>query len=348
MKDKIRVGIIGTGMFGRHHIESFQRSGRAKVVHLANRGSLSRNAAQADYGIARASADALDLIGDPEIDAVVVATPPDSHAEFGIAALEAGKHLLLEKPMAANLGDAQRLVDCAAAHPGQVALEASCRHTRLHAKFRFIKDFIDSGRIGRVYHIHQQSVSRNGFYEYNPNGAGWCFDKSKAGGGPMIDMGEYDLGFHLGLLGDRPELLDLQAMAVSGLRHYPGHKVSIEQHAAAWLRFSGDLTYYLERGGPVAMDAPEETRIYGSAGGLRFTWQTWLPWSMEWCHDGPDGQPVSQSIAIPQPLGQNDDDEVAGHFLDCVANGAAPAMHFALALRHFQISLAIVSGTRMV
>lgn len=348
MKQAIRIGIIGTGMFGRHHIASCQRHPELSVVHVANRGAASRQEAVTQYGIPRASADAMDLINDPEVDAVIIATPPFNHVEYGIACLKAGKHLLLEKPMASNLPDAQRLLDCAAQHPELVVLEASCRHTRLQGKFRFIKDLIDRGTIGTVYHIHQQYLGRGGFYEWNPAGASWCFDRTLAGGGPVIDLGEYELGFHLGLLNDQPQLLDLQSQAVNGLRNYPGQTVSIEQHAMAWMQFSQGLSYYLERGGPVHMGATEETRIYGSRGGLKFAWQTWTPWTVERFYDGPDGKGLSESLQIPQPNGQNDDDELMAHFADCLHGRAKPAMPLELAFRYFSLSMQIISEIRTV
>lgn len=343
---KIGIGVIGAGMFGLHHIESFQAHPEAAVVHVANRGAEARLAAQARYGIARASADALDLIADPAVDAVVVATPPFAHAAYGLAALAAGKHLLLEKPMAATRADARRLAEAAAARPGLVALEASCRHTRLHGKFKAIRDFVAGGAIGTVYHVHLQYAARFGFAEYNPNGLSWCLERAKAGGGQVADMGEYDLGFHLGLLGD-PAARVVGASAAGGLRAYPGRTADIEQHAVAWLECEGGASLCYERGGPVHCDLPEETRVYGSRGGLRFSWPSWRPWSFEWFRDDGERRPIGQKVAVEQPEGQSDDADVAAHFMDCLAGRATPAMGFDLALRHFSLCQDIVDRTRL-
>jgi predicted dehydrogenase len=66
----------------------------------------------------------------------------------------------------------------------------------LNPKYTFIKNLIDSGKLGDIYYIHHNHLGQGTFVEYNPNGA-WAMDKRYAGGGPFMDWGEYDLSFHL-------------------------------------------------------------------------------------------------------------------------------------------------------
>ncbi|HSQ49975.1 MAG TPA: Gfo/Idh/MocA family oxidoreductase, partial [Nitrospiraceae bacterium] len=116
----------------------------------------------------------------------MIATPPYLHAEQLTAALSAGKHVLLEKPLAESVESVRRIVSAAEQAPGRIVLDASCRHTRLTRKFQFIKSIIDSGKLGTLYHIHHNHLSRTTFDEWNPGGA-WAMDKKLAGGGPFID-----------------------------------------------------------------------------------------------------------------------------------------------------------------
>jgi predicted dehydrogenase len=337
----ITLAILGGGMFGAKHVDHFRADGRARVKWMGVRSEASLAAWRADPRVERATRDPAEIMGDPEVDAVVVTTPPGSHAELALAALRAGKHLLLEKPFAPTRAEAAAVVEEAARRPGQVALEASCRHARLQPKFPFVKALVDSGRLGRIYHLHHLCLSPGTFLDWNPRGH-WALSRAEAGGGPVFDWGEYDLSFLLGVLGDAPELRAVAAFQQGGLRSVSG---DVEQHAAAFLTFDGGLTCGYERGAGVHGEARLETRIHGTRGALRLGYVSWDPPEVELFHEGPDGKPAREVLPVDMS-GHRADDNVplVAHFLDCVEGKATPAMPLARAYKHLDILLRIMEA----
>jgi len=334
------VAVVGGGMIGAKHVEALEAGGRARVKWVCDASEELLRQWAADARVERVTPHAADVFADPEVDAVIVATPPATHAALGLAVLRAGKHLLLEKPMAVAREEAAALVEEAVRRPGQIALDASCRHARLQPKFDFVKAIVASGRLGEIYHLHHVMLSPETFLDWNPR-AHWAMEKRLAGGGPVLDWGVYDLSFLLGVLGDGPALRGVTAFRRGGLRTRSG---DVEQHAAAFLAFDGGLTVAYERGAGVHGEARTETRIHGTRGGLRLGYPTWEPPAVELFEEGPDGKPRRE--VLPVDLGGHADDNAAlvAHFLDCVEGRATPAMPFGRAAKHLDIILRILDA----
>ncbi|MEJ2629319.1 MAG: Gfo/Idh/MocA family oxidoreductase, partial [bacterium] len=276
MDKKIKIGIMGVGMIGDVHIKNIRKDGRGKVIWIASRTQKTLDRKMKKFDISQGTLDYREILQDPQVEAVIIASPPHTHSEMALAALEAGKHILLEKPMAISYEEVKQITTAVRKHPEQLVLECSCRHARLQPKFPFIKQIIDSGKLGKVYHIHHNHLMRRTFIEYNPAGK-WSLEKEKAGGGPFLDQGVYDLSFHLGLLGDVPNLTSIKSFTKKGLKTFPDKSIhqDIEEHGAAYMEFDAGLTYYYERGAGVHCDVNNETRICGTKGGLRFGFNSW-------------------------------------------------------------------------
>ncbi len=339
---KIQVGIIGTGMWGKTHIRHFQKSKRAAVRWVcAHLDTLVQEAREA-FQVPRGTVDYRQMLADPELDAVVIATPPHLHARMAVDAIRAGKHTLIEKPMAITPAGLAEILAAARAAPEVVVLEGSARHARLQPKFAFVRDFIQSGKLGTVYHIHHVMASQGTFIEYNPAGA-WAMQKKTAGGGPVFDWGVYDLSFHLGILNDAPRLVAMQAFTRNGLRDLshlaPG--TDIEQHALAWMSFDTGLTYFYERGGGLHMEIPGQTRIYGTKGGLLFSYLTWESNRIRYFFG--DAEPRQKTLTVSMKSHASHDNlPLVANFLDCIEGKAAPAMPPELAAKHLKILFQIV------
>jgi predicted dehydrogenase len=339
------LGIIGAGMYGKMLMRAFQQDLRRANITWVNSASeeTTRSAAE-EFGVEKWSTDYRDVLNDPAVNAVVIASPPFVHAEQLEESLKAGKHVLLEKPIAESRESLQRIVKAVEGAPGLKVLEASCRHTRLTRKFKFIKDIIDSGKLGDVYHIHHNALSRTTFIEYNPNGA-WAMNKKLAGGGPFADRGVYDLAFHLGLLNDVPQLKSVQSFTRNDLRDMSKFvKFSdIEQHGAAWMEFDTGLTYYYENGGGVHNEAPNETRLYGTKGGLRFHHYSWDSNDVEFFTT--ENDELREETFTVDTTGQPDDTlAITTHFLDCLDGKAEPLMTVQKAAKHMEILFKIMNG----
>ncbi len=350
MKDTYNIGIIGAGMYSRVHASCFQLDGRAEVTWIVSRSAAPAGEIAKEFGISHSCTDLRRMLRDPELDAVVITTPPGTHAQMAVEALRAGKHVLLEKPMATSLSEARRIVREAERHPELTVLECSCRHTRLQPKFRLVREMIAGGRLGQVYHIHHNSAYPRTFIEYNPRGQ-WAMYRKSAGGGPFFDWGEYDLSFHLGVLGDAPQLVRMLSFARGDLRDMsrlaPGS--DIEQHGAAFMEFTGGLTYYYERGAGVYNNIPSQTRIYGTQGCLTLSFPTWDPPQVIFSHAGPQRDEAARDEVLEADFsthppadpnfvpGHNDNRALVGHFLDCLQGKAEPVMPVQLAEKHLRI-----------
>ena len=338
------LGIIGAGMYGKILMRWFQQDGRANITWVNSASEATTKSAAEEFGVEQWTLNYREILADPAVDAVVIATPPYLHAEQLEASLTAGKHVLLEKPIAESRESLQRIVKAVESAPSLKVLEASCRHTRLTRKFKFIKDIIDSGKLGEIYHIHHNSLSRGTFIEYNPNGA-WAMDKKLAGGGPFADRGVYDLSFHLGLLNDLPQLKSVQSFTRNDLRDMSKFvKFSdIEQHGAAWLEFDTGLTYYYENGGGVHNETPNETRLYGTKGGLRFHHYSWDSNEVEFFH-AKDGEPRTEVFNVDMTGALDDGQAITMHFLDYLDGKTEPLMTVQKAAKHMEILFKILEG----
>jgi len=341
---KYKLGIIGAGMYGKVLMRCFKQDPRAEIVWVNSASEETTKSAAEEFGIEKWTLNYHDVLADPSVDAAIIATPPYLHAEQLAAALEAGKHVLLEKPMAESLRSVQQMVEVVERSKNQIVLEASCRHTRLTRKFEFIKSILESGRLGEIYHIHHNHLERTTFIEWNPKGA-WGLNKKLAGGGRFIDFGVYDLSFHLGLLNDVPQLKSLRSFSRKDLRDMSRLVAfsDVEQHGAAWLEFDSGLTYYYERGAGVHAETPNETRLYGTKGGLRFQFPTWDSNEVEFFYTE-NGEPRKEILTIDMNNAPDDSFALTTHFLDCLDGKAEPLMTVQRAAKHMEILFRILEA----
>lgn len=156
--DAIRVGIIGFGYWGPNHVRNFgslQASG-IEVAGVADRDPTRRLRAREQFPDVAVVEDGDDLIADPTIDAVVVATPPWSHFDVASKALDAGKHVLVEKPVTTNIRDAEAL----AAMADERGLTLMVGHTYEYSPpIDYIRRLIQSGELGEALHIRSERVN---------------------------------------------------------------------------------------------------------------------------------------------------------------------------------------------
>ncbi|MFO7610189.1 MAG: Gfo/Idh/MocA family oxidoreductase [Candidatus Krumholzibacteriia bacterium] len=161
----LKVGVIGCGYWGPNLIRNFHGLPGAEVAAIADLDETRLAKVGLLYPGARKTTNHLEIIEDPAIDAVVVATPMSTHFRLGRQVLEAGKHLFLEKPMATNSDDCRALVDLAARRN----LVLMVGHTFIYTPaVRKIKTLIDSGELGDVYYVNVQRVNL-GIFQQDAN-----------------------------------------------------------------------------------------------------------------------------------------------------------------------------------
>jgi phthalate 4,5-cis-dihydrodiol dehydrogenase len=176
----IRVGIIGAGDFGEQHAEAIAEQSNAKLFAASRTNKMALEAFTNRYG-GRGYADYHHLLADPEVDAVVIATPHHLHTEIVIKAAQAGKHIMVEKPMALSLAECDRMV-AATKKAGEKFMVGHNNH--FVPAYLTTKDILDSGELGEVV-LGVSTMSKRWI---NPNRREWHLDR-RYGGGMWLTVG---------------------------------------------------------------------------------------------------------------------------------------------------------------
>ena len=189
----IKVGIIGVGTIAASHIEAYRKNPDVEIYAFCDIDKKRLEEMGEKYGVTRLFTDKDEMLKLSEIDAVSVCTWNSAHAECSIAALNAGKNVLCEKPMAMNAKEAEEM-KAAADKNGKLLMIGFVR--RYGNDCKVIEDFINMGYFGDIYYSKAQYLRRNG------NPGGWFGDKSRSGGGPLIDLGVHVIDLVRYLLGN--------------------------------------------------------------------------------------------------------------------------------------------------
>ncbi|MEP7294231.1 MAG: Gfo/Idh/MocA family oxidoreductase [Chloroflexota bacterium] len=205
----LRIGIVGMGGIGETHLKAYRQLDDAVVVAVADPAEARLNLMATTYGIEDKYTDFRELLARDDIDAVTVATPNALHAPVTIAALESGKHVLCEKPLARSGAEGEGMVQAAVA-AGRVL--QVCFNHRQRGDVQVLKNYVEAGNLGRVYHAKAFWMRRSGI----PGMGGWFTSREQAGGGPLIDLGVHVLDMALYLLGE-PEVISVSAATYAEL-----------------------------------------------------------------------------------------------------------------------------------
>lgn len=241
----LRWAVLGPGWIASRFVGALQRHTVQEVVAVGSR-DLGRSREFADrFDIATAAGSYLEAIERPDVDIVYVATPHPWHAELAIAAMRAGKHVLIEKPMATNAVDAQRIVEVAEA-TGRYCCEALW--TMFLPKWDVLRQVVDSGSIGRIRSVSGEYGEW--FTEPHRN-----FEPDLAGG-PLLDIGIYPLSMITSLVGAPDEVTAL------GIAHPTG----VTGQLAATMTHPGEVLSTLTTS--LYGELRNELRIVGTEGVL--------------------------------------------------------------------------------
>lgn len=292
-----KIAVIGCGYWGANHARTLAGLGALDAVCDRNDDRAAEFAAE--HGVRALPLEA--VLADPGIDGVVLALPPQYHAELAIAVLDAGKHVLVEKPIALSAADARRVVD-AAARTGLVAMTGHV--LRFHPAFEALEALIAAGELGAVRYIHSHRVGLGKFHAEND---------------ALWDIAPHDLSLILAITGEKPVAVRGEGSAMlnrlSDFAHlhlqFPG---GVRGHV-----FTSRLNPYRERKltviGSKAMAvfddvAPWEQKLAVFRHRL---WEDEKGWQSEMVDP--------QYVAIPDGLPLTRECQ---HFLECIRDGGAP------------------------
>src|ERR1044072_3348526 len=200
----IKVGVIGYGYWGPNLVRNFMTAAGSVVMRVCDLREERLSPLEKLYPGLKTSTDSAELINDPQIDAVVIAPPVSSHFDLALSSLRAGKHVLVEKPLASNSDQARKLVDEAVARKLILLVD----HTFVYTPaVRKIRELIASGELGQIYYYDAVRVNL-GLFQHDVN--------------VIWDLAIHDLSIMDYVLPDKPI-----AISATGISHVPGQPENV-------------------------------------------------------------------------------------------------------------------------
>ena len=216
----IRIGVIGCGHWGPNIIRNFVQMPHVEMRKVADLNFKQLNHIKCLYPTVETTTDYKEIVSDTEIDAVAIATPVNTHMPFAVEALENGKHVFVEKPMAGSIADAETMVQTAV----KKELTLMVGHTfEYHAAVLKMKEIIDSGLLGDIYYVNCQRLNL-GLFQKDIN--------------VVWDLAPHDISVVLMLLGKEPK-----HVTSIGASHI---NPSVEDVATTTLEFDNHIIAYIQ------------------------------------------------------------------------------------------------------
>ncbi|GEL07506.1 Gfo/Idh/MocA family protein [Salisediminibacterium halotolerans] len=269
----LQVGIISAGKIAQDaHMPWYDNDPRTQLRAVSSRTAETAQRAADKFGIAHVYTSAEEMLAKENLDVVSVCSPNALHADHVIRALQAGCHVLCEKPPAMNEAEALRM-EQAAKEAGKHLLYGF--HFRHRCETTVLKRAIDAGELGEIYHMNVQAMRRRGI-----PGWGVFTDKNLQGGGPLIDVGVHMLDLAINLSGF-PEPVEASAVTHQRLGKKPGvglfgewdpHTFSVEDLASGMIRFENGASLVLETSYAANIETDEHLNVslLGDKGGADF------------------------------------------------------------------------------
>ncbi|HVT44781.1 MAG TPA: Gfo/Idh/MocA family oxidoreductase [Thermoanaerobaculia bacterium] len=260
-----RIGIIGTGWGARVQVPAFRAAGH-EVVAIAGRHSDRTKTVAEKLGVGRAAASWEEIVGADDIDLVTIVTPPSEHRAMAIAALEAGKHVVSEKPTAMNAQEAAEMLAAADRREGQIAI--------IDHELRFLPSWLAArerrDEIGAIRHAELRYTSPSRGDANRP--WNWWSDAAKGGGvlgaigSHLVDALRYFIG----------EVVEAQGALATFVRQRPAEEgemreVTTDDFAVATLRMEGGALAQMTLSVVAGVDEPTTLTFHGEKGAMRLT-----------------------------------------------------------------------------
>lgn len=256
MTTTIRWGILGTGNIARQFATGLSFLKDAELVAVGSRSQASADAFADSFGVPHRHPRYEALAGDPDVDAVYIATPHSLHKDNALLCLQAGKAVLCEKPFTINALEAQEVVSLAR-EKGLFLMEAVW--TRFFPLMARLRSMLADGAIGEVRMLHADFGFRTGF---NPEGR---LFKPALGGGALLDVGVYTLSLASMVFG--------KPARVTGLAHLG--ETGVDEQAAMVLGYREGGLAVLSTA--IRTTTPQEATLMGSDGMIRIDAPWWVP-----------------------------------------------------------------------
>lgn len=324
MTEPLRIGVIGTGSISDLHLSAYAANPGAKIVAICDVNGKRAQDVVDKYGADKVFTDYRELLADPAIDAVSICTWNNTHAPISIAALDAGKHVLVEKPLSRTVEEALAIEE-AVRRSGKLLQVGFVR--RYDPNVRMLQRFIDAGEFGELYYAKASTIRRLG------NPGGWFSDVERSGGGPLIDIGVHVIDLCWYLMG-RPKATTVSANTYrrlgnrSNVRNlsfykaadYDASKNTVEDLANAIIRFENGASLMVDVSFTLHAKKDEGlVRLYGDKGGFEIDPEIAIVTEKHDTILNVAPQTDSSRLDVHAAF-RNEID----HFVDCVSNGSTP------------------------
>ncbi len=258
MDRPLRFGLIGYGLWGRHHAAAIAAASGAALTAIACASEATAAAAARDFPEARVERDYRALLAREDVDAVAVVVPNHLHGEVGVAALEAGKDVLLEKPMATTLEDCDRLLE-AARRSGRILTIG--HELRLSEQYGRVKTLIDEGAIGPPAYA-SFSLFR---FPFRPGSSGWRYDPARVGSW-ILEEPVHFFDFMMWYFAGLGDPVSVQALGDAGARG-----AGLTDSFTAILRFPGGAHAVITET-LAGFEYHQLLHVVGGSGAIRSWW----------------------------------------------------------------------------
>ena len=237
----IKVGLVGTGIT-RAHASGYKRCQDVEMKAICDIDKARAEQFAADFDVKDVYTDYNEMLKDDEIVAVSVGTPNALHAPVAIAAFEAGKHVICEKPLATNAEEGRAMVE-AGKKAGKIFMMGF--NNRFRGDTQLLKKCIENGELGDIYYAKTGWLRRKGI----PGMGGWFTTKKMSGGGPLIDLGVHVLDLTLWLMGNpKPVYVVGSSYAKFGpeMAKQQGGTYDVEDLATGMVKLENGATVFVE------------------------------------------------------------------------------------------------------
>jgi predicted dehydrogenase len=265
----VRVGVIGVGQIGKEHLETYLSIPDVEVVAIAGRNPDRTQRVAQDYKIQNWVTDFHELLARDDIDAVSVCLHNNLHRDVTVSALEAGKHVYCEKPMAGSYRDAEAMLSVSRRAGKMLSIQLSALFT---SETKAAKAAIAEGWLGKPYYAQSASSRRRGRPYVDGYGAAAFVQKDQAGGGAVYDMAVYHIANLLYLM-DNPGVLRVsgrtyQETPIESTRsEVSGYNV--EELGVGLAHLEENITMSIVEAWAIHLDQIGGSYLVGSLGGIR-------------------------------------------------------------------------------
>ncbi|HLU23317.1 MAG TPA: Gfo/Idh/MocA family oxidoreductase [Bacillaceae bacterium] len=266
----IRIGIIGVGIIGKTHLDNYAEIAGVEIVAACDINEAELAYVAEKYNIPYTYTDYREMLKRDDLDAIDVCLHNNLHAPITIAALQAGKHVYCEKPIAGSYIDGKRMLEAVKEYGKKLHIHLSFLYA---TETKAAKKLIDGGNLGTIYHARSTGFRRKGRPYVDGYGTKEFLQKKIASGGALFDMGVYRISQLLYLL-NMPKMKTVSGKTYQELDMDEKRKqisgIDVEELGMGFVRFEQGLTMDIIESWAIHLGGFEGSYIVGNQGGIQF------------------------------------------------------------------------------